>query len=103
MVSNHKKRRHDALAYCESEGLGLAVWRTEEEYQDIRFFLDLFGESLFTALSNRLRRYCNSVEQCDANLVWKQTSVGPEEYFQRVSNYTIPYELLFHTYLMAAY
>ena len=98
-----KKYAGQAMSYCAANDLGLAVWRTEEEYQDIRFFLDLFGESLFTALSNRLRRYCNSVEQCDANLVWKQTSVGPEEYFQRVSNYTIPYELLFHTYLMAAY
>ena len=80
-----------ARRYCEDKDLGLAVWRTEEEYQDILFLMDTLGEeSLFTALSNRLRRDCNSVEQCDANLVWKQTSNGPEEYFQRISSYTIP-------------
>ena len=79
------------MSFCEAEDLGLAVWRTEEEYQDIRFLMDTLGESsLFTALNNRDRRYLNSLEECDANLVWKQTSSGPEEYFQRISNYTIP-------------
>ena len=84
------------MRYCEDNDLGLAVWRTEEEYQDIRFLIDtLSSQSFFTALSNVYktgsRRYCNSVtHQCDANLVWRQTSSGPEEYFQRISNYTIP-------------
>ena len=90
-VSNSKMGVWQARRYCEDKDLGLAVWRTEEEYQDILFLMDTLGEeSLFTALSNRLRRDCNSVEQCDANLVWKQTSNGPEEYFQRISSYTIP-------------
>ena len=78
------------MSYCENNDLGLAVWRTEEEHQDILFLIDTIGESLFTALSNMHRRVCKSVEQCDANLVWKQTSNGPEEWFQRISNYTIP-------------
>ena len=90
-MSNSKKYSWDAMRYCEDNDLGLAVWRTEEEYQDILFLMNTLGEeSLFTALSNKLRRDCNSVEQCDANLVWKQTTYGPEEYFQRISNYTIP-------------
>ena len=90
-VSRWKKNGGQAMSFCEAEDLGLAVWRTEEEYQDIRFLMDTLGEnSLFTALSNRHRRVCNSVEQCDTNLVWKQTSNGPEEWFQRISNYTIP-------------
>ena len=94
-VSIYKKRHHDALAYCESKGLGLAVWRTEEKYQDMRLLAETLGETLFTALHNSLRRDCHSVEACDSQLVWRQTSGGPEEYFQRKSAYTIPYKLLF--------
>ena len=70
--------------------MGLAVWRTEEEYQDMQFLAATLGESLFTALSNRHRMDCHSVEDCDGQLVWKQTSNGPEEYFQRNSAYSIP-------------
>ena len=93
-MSHCKKRHHEALAYCKSKGLGLAVWRTEEEYQDMRFLAETFDESVFTALSNSLRRDCHSVEECDSQLVWRQTSGGPEEYFQRNSDYNITYELL---------
>ena len=74
------------------------MWRTEEEYQDMRFLVEAIGESLFTALSNRLRRDCHSVEECDSQLVWKQTPDGPDEYFQRISAYTIPYKYLVQIY-----
>ena len=63
-MSNVKKNSWEAMRYCEDNDLGLAVSRTEEEYQDILFLIDTLGEeSLFTALSNRLRRDCNSVEE----------------------------------------
>ena len=93
-MSNDKKDLWKAREYCEDLDLGLAVWRTEEEYQDMRFLVETLGESLFTALNNRLRRDCDSVEDCDAQLVWKQTPDGPDEYFQRISAYTIPYKYL---------
>ena len=83
-----------ARGYCEDRDLGLAVWKTEEEYLDMLILAETLGESIFTALSNSLRRDCHSVEDCDSQLVWRQTSGGPQEYFQRNSNYNITYELL---------
>ena len=94
-MSSDKKNIWEAREYCEDLDLGLAVWRTEEEYQDMRFLMETLGESLFTALSNRHRMDCDSVEDCDGRLVWKQTPGGPDEYFQRISAYTIPYISLF--------
>ena len=92
-MSNDKRLHHEALAYCESNDLGLAVWRTEEEYQDMLFLAKTLDKPIFTALHNQHRSDCDSVNDCDSRLVWIQTSGSgsPKEYFQRKSDYTIPY------------
>ena len=53
-------------------GLGLAVWKTGDQYEDIKFIASHTNESLFTALHNPNNSACNNDDMsCDGILVNK--------------------------------
>ena len=48
--------------------MGLAIWKTEESYKDLKFIVDEFDEDVFTALKNPNWINCQD-SACDGNLV----------------------------------
>ena len=48
--------------------MGLAIWKTEESYKDLKYIVDEFHEDVFTALKNPNWINCQD-SACDGNLV----------------------------------
>ena len=54
-------------------GLGLAMWKTGDQYEDIKFLVSHTNENLFTALHNPDNNECNNDDKsCDGILVNKR-------------------------------
>ena len=52
------------------KGLGLAMWKTGEAYEDIKFLAHHINKHLFTALHNLNGIECNNADKsCDGKLV----------------------------------
>ena len=50
------------------QGMGLAIWKTDESYRDLQYIVDEFDEDVFTALKNPNWKYCQD-SACDGDLV----------------------------------
>ena len=50
-------------------GLGLAIWKGEEPYQDVSYISANSGLDLFTALNNELLKDCSNGD-CSGKLVY---------------------------------
>ena len=63
----------DAQKFCfDKNTQGLAVWDSEEKYNDVFFIIGLSGEDSmggWTALNNQDGETCNSANQCSNKLV----------------------------------
>ena len=58
------------LLYISDKGLGLALWKTGDAYEDIKFLAHHINENLFTALHNVNFIECNNDDKsCDEKLV----------------------------------
>ena len=91
------------------QGMGLAIWKTDESYRDLQYIVDEFDEDVFTALKNPNWSDCKD-SACDGNLVktifcsvlffyrrtlslslslqrWQQVFNGPMETFHMISAY----------------
>ena len=92
-------------------GLGLALWKGVERYEDVKFIANNLNRQLITALNNADGNDCNgfydSITSCDAQLVkmntstivnpvstyefnfqiWKQTLNGSNEIFAHLQAY----------------
>ena len=83
----------DNLAYtwCEGRSLGLAMWNSEESYEDMQYITDSEDEDFFTALNNANGEDCNTNNNqpdCDDKLVWKQTKNGHTCSFHADASFT---------------
>ena len=50
------------------EGMGLAQWKTEESYLDLKFIVGVVDTPIFTALTNLNLEDCQD-QNCDGKLV----------------------------------
>ena len=50
------------------QGMGLAIWRTEESYNDIQYIVKEINEDVYTALTNPKEYECKD-ETCTGKLV----------------------------------
>ena len=66
------------LVHCiPDSGLGLAMWKTGDQYEDIKFLASHTNENLFTALSNPDKLACNNDDMsCDGVLVNKTNFIS---------------------------
>ena len=78
-------RRRESYTYCNSVGLGLAIWNDADSYDDIKHIASSIGDAsgVYTALNNADGHDCALKADCDAKLIFRQTADGPREYFQR--------------------
>lgn len=52
------------------KGLGLALWKTGDAYEDIKFLAHHTNEKLYTALNNVNGNECNNDDKsCDGKMV----------------------------------
>ena len=80
----------EANAYCQGFGLGLAIWKDAESYEDIKHItgvINTSGNGVYTALNNADDHTCTDRSSCDGYLMFRQTADGPREYFQRNPTY----------------
>ena len=95
MSDSHKKAviYDDAYNFCNDRNLGLAVWKTAEEYEDIKYISEHHAnwEYLWTALNNENEEDCNTdhgqYTNCDDKLVWRQNKCGPHELYKGVQGH----------------
>ena len=66
------------LAHCiPDRGLGLAMWKTGDQYEDIKFLARHISANLFTALHNPDKLECNNDDKsCDGILVNKTNFIS---------------------------
>ena len=80
MLSDDKEKGDgEAYAWCESRGLGLAMWNSAESYEDVSFITHSEHEDFYTALNNENGEDCetkHNQQDCDGELVWRQTQNG---------------------------
>ena len=79
------------MAHCiPGNGLGLAMWKTGDQYEDIKFLARHISENLFTALHNPDQLECNNDDKsCDGILVNKTN-------FKSVIFYVIYFRCLYY-------
>ena len=80
----------EAYAYCQGFGLGLAIWKDVESYEDIKHLSSVIstsGNGVYTALNNADDHTCTDGASCDGYLMFRQTADGPREFFQRDPTY----------------
>ena len=79
------------MAHCiPGSGLGLAMWKTGDQYEDIKFLARHISENLFTALHNPDQLECNNDDKsCDGILVNKTN-------FKSVIFYVIYFRCLYY-------
>lgn len=85
----------DSYNFCNDRGLGLAVWKSAEAYEDIKYIArhGPFEQhsTVYTALNNENEEVCNTDDgktQCDGKLIWRQNKCGPYELFERDPGHT---------------
>ena len=78
----------EAYNFCDDHDLGLAVWKTAEAYEDIKYIASNSphgkGE-VYTALNNENEEDCNTDhgnDNCDGKLIWRQNKCGPYELYK---------------------
>ena len=49
-------------------GMGLAMWKTKNTYEDIQDIVEEIGEDVYTALTNPNQNKCSN-QECDGKLV----------------------------------
>ena len=77
-----------AYTFCDNRGLGLAMWDTADSYEDLKYLATtVIKADLWTALNNEGNAICSDKIDCDSNLIWRQTTTTPGEYFQASSAY----------------
>ena len=83
----------DAYNFCNDRGLGLAVWKSAEAYEDIKYMTksNLNKAEVYTALNNENEEDCNTDDgntDCDGKLIWRQNKCGPYEFFKADPGHT---------------
>ena len=81
----------EAYDFCNDRGLGLAVWKSAEAYEDVKYIASHNGAEVYTALNNENEEDCNTDDgktQCDGKLIWRQNKCGPYELFERDPGHT---------------
>ena len=88
---------HDeAYNFCNDRGLGLAVWKSPEAYEDIKYIAKHCpfekDATVYTALNNENEEACNTDHHgktdCDGKLIWRQNKCGPYELFEANPGHT---------------
>ena len=80
----------EAYNFCNGHDLGLAVWKSAEAYEDIKYIARYspHGEKaeVYTALNNENEEDCNTdhgqYTNCDGKLIWRQDKCGPSELYK---------------------
>ena len=99
MVSNTYLRsviHDDAYNFCNDRGLGLAVWKSAKEYEDIKYIASYCPSEnwseVYTALNNENEEDCNTdhgqTYNCDEKLIWRQNKCGPFELYEADPGHT---------------
>ena len=91
----------DAYNFCNDRGLGLAVWKSAEAYEDIKYLANnvpwkehsyVGYADFYTALNNENEEACNTDHHgktdCDGKLIWRQNKCGPYELFEANPGHT---------------
>ena len=86
-VSTNLKTYSEAFDFCESKGLGLAMWDTAELYEDMKLLAEALKGHIYTALNNGNEQECNDKGSCSGALLWRQEKNGPCSVFQEVSGF----------------
>ena len=81
-MSTSPKSYCEAYDFCESQGLGLAIWDTAELYEDMKNLSGALNGHIFTALNNANEQECNDKGSCSGMLLWRQEKNGPCKVFQ---------------------
>ena len=83
-VSTTLKTYCEAYDFCESKGLGLAIWDTAELYEDIKYLAGALNNHIYTALNNGNGQECDDKASCSGKLLWRQEKNGPCRVFQEI-------------------